>query len=112
MKPPANATVVSGEFKLPNPLTLDGLWPRNVPDGASYQITAELPDGSIEPLLWLENYKPQFGHPFILRTDLELPARTVIRGVPPGGSVALLPHVPVPEPPAVVTMEDHSAHTN
>ncbi len=50
------------------------------------------PDGSVEPLLlWLENYKKQYGHPFLLRTPLDLPAGTVIRGVPQGGSVALLP---------------------
>src|SRR6266567_1657502 len=91
MKPPANGIVVSGEFKLPNALTLDGLWPRSVPDGASYQITAELPDGSIEPLLWLENFKKQFDHPFLLRTPLRLPAGTVVHGVGPEAGIALLP---------------------
>jgi len=62
-----------------------------VPDKASLQITAELPDGSVEPLVWLEDYKPKFAHPFLLRTPLELPAGTVIRGVLPGSRVALFP---------------------
>jgi hypothetical protein len=83
--------LVKGDFKLTHAVTLDGLLPRSVPDDASFQITAELPDGSIEPLLWLEGYKPKFAHPFLLRTALDLPAGTVIRGVPQDASVALLP---------------------
>jgi hypothetical protein len=90
-KPPKNGLVVTGEVTLKKKFTLDGLWPQNVPAKTSLQITASLPDGTILPLLWLEDYKTQYGHPFLLRTPLELPAGTVIRGVPPGGSVALLP---------------------
>jgi len=101
--------VASGDLQLTRDFTLGGLVPRQVPANASFQMVAELPDGSVQPLLWLQNYKPEFGHPFILRKDLELPARTVIRGIPPGASVALLPHVPEPPAPATV---DHSAPTN
>jgi len=101
--------VASGDLQLTRAFTLGGLVPRQVPAKASFQILAELPDGSVQPLLWLVNYKPEFRHPFILRKDLELPARTVIRGIPAGASVALLPHVP--EPPAPPA-EDHTAHTN
>jgi hypothetical protein len=90
-QPPANGVLVSGEFKLSNPITLDGLWPKNVPEGASYQVTAELPDGSVEPLLWLENFKKQFDHPFLLRTPLNLPAGTVVHGVGPEAGIVLLP---------------------
>lgn len=82
--------LVSGEFKLSAAFRLDGLWPKNIPAEASYQITAELPDGSIEPLLWLENFKKQFDHPFLLRNPLQLPAGTVIHGVGADASVALL----------------------
>jgi len=41
--------------------------------------------------LWLETYKPQFGHVFWFRTPLDLPAGTVIKGVPASAKVALLP---------------------
>jgi hypothetical protein len=85
---------VSGDFKLTRPFRLDGLLPKTVPDGASIQITAELPDGSVEPLLWLRNYKNAFAHPFLLRTPLDLPPGTVIRGVPADASVNLLPWKP------------------
>ena len=89
--------IASGDLQLTRAFTLGGLAPRQVPPKASFQIVAELPDGSIQPLLWLQNYKPEFAHPFILRTDLALPARSIIRGIPEGATVALLPHVPEPE---------------
>ena len=86
--------VVKGTLQLMRKFTLDGILPVTVPAKTSIQIVAELPDGSIEPLLWLENYQQEFAHPFLLRKPLELPARTVIRGVPTGASVRLLPLAP------------------
>jgi hypothetical protein len=83
--------VVKGDFKLTKPFILDGLFPANVPADGSFQIFAEFPDGRIEPLLWLDGYKQQFAHVFLLRTPLELPAGTVITGVPAGSSITLLP---------------------
>jgi hypothetical protein len=85
---------VSGDFKLTRPFKVDGLQPKAVADGESFQMTAELPDGSVEPLLWLRNYKKAFDHPFLLRRPLELPEGTVLRGVPNDASVALLPWKP------------------
>jgi hypothetical protein len=87
----ARETAVSGDLKLMSAIKLDGLWPKAVPDGASFQVTAELPDGSVEPLLWLRNYKKAYEHPFLLRRPLELPAGTMVRGVPPDANVGLMP---------------------
>jgi hypothetical protein len=83
--------VVRGDFKLAKAFTLDGLFPKTVPANGSFQILAELPDGEIEPLLWLEGYKAEFAHPFLFRTPIQLPAGTVIHGVPPGSTLTLLP---------------------
>ncbi len=83
--------MISGAFTLKHELRLGGLLPVTVPAKASLRITASFPDGRLEPLLWLENYKPQFGHPFMFRTPLMLPAGTVINGVPVAAKVALLP---------------------
>jgi hypothetical protein len=33
----------------------------------------------------------QFGHPFLYRTPVSLPVGTVIRGIPAGAKIALLP---------------------
>jgi hypothetical protein len=82
---------VSGDSKLRQPLELAGIRPAKIDSGASFQMIAELPDGSIQPLLWLQPYKPVFGHSFWLRVPLALPAGTVIRGLPTGAVVDLLP---------------------
>ena len=89
--------IVRGDFILESALVLDGLWPHEVPEEDSVQITAQLPDGRVETLLWLYNYRPEYSHPFLFETPLDLPAGTVIRGVPAGSSVALLPLVSTPE---------------
>jgi hypothetical protein len=87
---------VSGELKLSHAFKLDGLWPETVPDNSSFRVTAQFPDGSIEPLLWLNGYKAQFGHAFLLRRPMDLPAGTVIRGLAPGAKIILLPVVATP----------------
>jgi hypothetical protein len=89
--PKRNSIVVSGDLKLTRSFRLDGLMPENVPTGASLRIVAKLPDGSIEPLLWLYEYKSAFKHAFLLRKPLVLPAGTIIQGVPEGAKVLLLP---------------------
>jgi hypothetical protein len=85
-----HALAVSGDFKLVKPLTVAGLVPKSVPEG-SFQIIAEYPNGEIEPLLWLDDYKEKFAHPFIFLKPLQLPAGTVISGIPPGATISLLP---------------------
>lgn len=82
---------VTGTTKLQRAFTLGALLPKKLPQGASFQITAELPDGSIEPLLWLKDYRERFAHPFVLRTPMRLPAGTVLRGIPQGTVLLLLP---------------------
>lgn len=88
--PPPQIGMVSGAYELKHEVKLGGLLPISVADNASLRITASLPDGRIEPLLWLQNYKPQFGHPFFLRTPLALPTGTMINGVPTSAKIALL----------------------
>jgi hypothetical protein len=86
-----DAVAVSGDFQLKKDLLLDGLVPQQMPEAASPRITAEMPDGSVVPLLWLFPFKPAYAHPFYLRDPIELPSGTVIHGVPAGASVLLLP---------------------
>jgi mono/diheme cytochrome c family protein len=86
-----NQIVITGEHTLRTPFKLAGLVPEKVPAGASMRILAKMPDGSIEPLVWLYEYKSEHKHAFLLRTPLTLPAGTIIRGVAPGASIILLP---------------------
>jgi hypothetical protein len=85
------AVTVSGEFKLPRALAIDGLWPKTAADHAKSKIMAETPDGELRPLVWLSDYRPQMGHAFLFRAPVTLPAGTVIHGVPADAEVLLLP---------------------
>ena len=90
-KPPANGIPVSGDFNLDHPLILDGLFPAKVPLTTQAKITAVLPNGDVEPLLWLYEYKDSYRHPFLFRKPLDLPAGTVIQGVPADAKILLMP---------------------
>ena len=95
---PVDEVVISGDTKLTRRFILGALWPEEIPEGASFQITAELPDGRVHPLIWLHNYKLKFNHPFILRTPLIFPPGTLVRGVPQAAKMALIPAADVPPP--------------
>ena len=88
---PANAVIVSDEFRLDRAILLDGILPGRVPRGASMQVVAAFPDGHVQPLLWLYEYKDSYRHPFLLRKTLDIPAGTVIRGVPRDATILLIP---------------------
>ena len=89
---PLSASVsVGADYKLMRPLKLAGVWPKKVMPNASFQVTAELPDGSIQPLLWLQPFKPAYNHAFWFRNPLTLPRGTVVRGIEPGSTIDLLP---------------------
>jgi mono/diheme cytochrome c family protein len=88
---PAGAIAVAGELTLRRPTMVDGVLPERVPAGASMQIVAALPNGDIEPLVWLYEYNDKARHPFLFRKSITLPAGTRIRGVRPDARVLLLP---------------------
>jgi len=88
---PKNAMSVAGDLTLDRPLTIDGVYPEHVPDTRPMQIVAALPDGDVEPLVWLYEYQNMYRHPFLFRKPLRLPAGSVIRGVPSGATILLLP---------------------
>jgi hypothetical protein len=88
---------VTHDFVLASPVQLTGIRAQNTPEGASFQAYAERPDGSVEPLLWLLNYRAQFDRVYYYVRPLSLPAGTVIRISPAGtGDVALVLVPPVP----------------
>ena len=88
---PPGALTLNGDTALTHAFVLDGLYPKRIPAGATFQMTAELPDASVQPLLWMLPFKPDYAHPFQLQAPLRLPKGTVIRGVPAGASVLLFP---------------------
>jgi hypothetical protein len=90
-EPPANAVTVSGEFTLDQPMRLAGVLPKTVAADASLKIVAVQPNGATDPLVWLYEYREPFAHAFWLEEPLDLPAGTVISGVPANTTVLLLP---------------------
>jgi hypothetical protein len=63
---------------------------KNLKAGASVQIVAVRPDSSIEPLLWIYRYKPEYHRTYYYREPIALPAGTRIEMSPAGsGSVGL-----------------------
>jgi hypothetical protein len=83
--------VIRGSQALPRSMTVDGIVPEQVPDRTSLQMVAALPDGRLEPLVWLYEYRAAYRHPFLFRRPLSLPAGTIIRGLPDSASLRLVP---------------------
>jgi hypothetical protein len=78
-------------YRFAQPFKLDGI---RMPDGArpeSAQITIEFPDGRIEPLIWLHGPGGTGRQTFLLRKALTIPAGAMIRGMPAGLRLTLLP---------------------
>ena len=73
---------VSGDLVIKLAVILDGLFPERAAKGASIQIVADLPNGGIEPLLWLYRYRESYRHPFLFRRSVDIPSGTVIEAFP------------------------------
>lgn len=63
--------------------------PRALPDGASMEVTAYEPDGSVEHLIWLRNYRKVWTRTYWFRDPIRLPAGTRIVVDAPAGSALL-----------------------
>ena len=87
---PTGGITVHEGARLTRDLLLDGLVPGRMPDRQAMQVVAVRPNGSVEPLVWLYEYRERYRHAFLFRKPLSLPAGTVIRGLPPGATLTLL----------------------
>ena len=85
---------VTGGLKLTTGSTFAGIQPGAIPDGGALQVTAALPDGSVEPLLWVQAFHPSYDRPYVFRKPLRLPAGTLIQVSPPTGKVLLFGAAP------------------
>lgn len=81
---------VDDELTLKSGITLTGIAPQKPADGASVMVTATRPDGSVEPLLWLYQYKARFPHVYWYRSPLRLDAATRIEVSPAGAATVAL----------------------
>jgi hypothetical protein len=76
--PSARAVPVNGEFRLDHPLTLLGLRPEGLDERRSMLVDAWLPDGRVDHLIWLRDYRKEWTRDYWFRTSLKLPAGTVV----------------------------------
>ena len=82
--------VVYGHLTLKSPVSVKGLRPDGLPEGATSRLIAERPDGTVEPLIWFYKYAPRFLHSYYFKTALKFSVGTRIRMQPEIGSVTLL----------------------
>lgn len=94
---------VAGALTLSSPQTFVGLRTRGLPEGAEAKVVLRHPDGSIQPLVWIRNWKPRFAHDFVFRTPVQALAGAQVRilGAPPGARVEMVARrAPAPALPA------------
>ncbi len=81
--PVKDGVVVETRKELQAPLQAAGLRPLTDQMVESARIVARLPDGRIEPLVWLYHFDPKLGRAFTFRRPLELPRQTIIESSEP-----------------------------
>jgi hypothetical protein len=87
----ATQLIADGSLTLKEPTMLVGARAGKLAEGASVQAVAQKPDGTIEPLIWIYDYKPKFDRAYYFQKPLSLPAGTKIDVYPAGaGTLALL----------------------
>ena len=66
--------------------------PRDLVNGASMEVTAYKPDGSVEHLIWLRNYREEWTRTYWFRDPVRLPlgTRIVVDATVPGAAVISL----------------------
>jgi hypothetical protein len=82
--------IVDGEFQLDRPIVLQGLRPDSLGDGQAMLVDAWYPDGRIEHLIWLRDYRKAWTRDYLFRDSLKLPAGTTIHVKGPAAAKAVL----------------------
>jgi hypothetical protein len=59
-------------------VTAVAITPRDMPPGSSMEVTAYKPDGSVEHLIWLRNYREEWNRAYWFRDPVRLPAGTKV----------------------------------
>lgn len=72
--PGARVLVVSGSAMLATPAKIEGIRVESLKEGASARVILERPDGSVEPLVWVSDYRPAWKQTYVLREPIAAPA--------------------------------------
>jgi hypothetical protein len=83
--------IVDGVKILKEQMTFAAIEPKTLIEGSSIRVVAERPDGTIEPLVWIYQYKPKFTQVYYFRKPLTFPPGTkILTSSPTAGTVSLL----------------------
>jgi len=89
--PSSTLLIASGEpVTLERAITATAITPRDLPDNGSMEITAYEPDGTVEHLIWLRNYRKAWARTYWFRETILIPARSRIVVDAPAGTGAVL----------------------
>ena len=67
---------VRGEITIKAAVNVTALWPKLGAGAKSFEATALRPDGTVEPMLWLNNYRAEWPTAYIPKEAIALPAGT------------------------------------
>ena len=81
---------LSGSTILEHHVQAVAIEPAQIPAAGLLQVIAQRPDGSVEPLIWIEKFNPQFITTYYFRNTLTFPAGTKIEIMPETGRVTLV----------------------
>ncbi len=81
---------ITAPVTLQKAITVTAVTPRDLPDGASMEVTALEPDGTVEHLIWLRNYRQAWTRTYWFRDPLPLLAGTRIVVNAPASASAIL----------------------
>jgi hypothetical protein len=65
---------VRAETPIKTALTITAIWPRLGAGARSIEVTAIKPDGVVEPMLWVNAYRPEWPTSYIMKEPVSLPA--------------------------------------
>jgi hypothetical protein len=88
---------VRGEITIKSSAEVTALWPALGPGAKSLEVTAFRPDGTVEPMLWLNNYRAEWPTSYILNDPVALPvgSRLVMTAYYDSAEAKALPAAPV-----------------
>jgi len=75
---------------LEHAVSASAVTPRELADGASMEVTAYEPDGTVEHLIWLRSYRSSWTRTYEFRDAIELPIGTRVVVDAPGPASAVL----------------------
>jgi len=86
--PPRGGVLVKGALTLKTPMRIGAIAPADVSENATVQVLAQRPDGTVEPMLWLLNFRSKWRRAYTYREPVMLPAGSKVI-VFPSASVRL-----------------------